>query len=343
MPQPTLPDRVRTAPKTELHVHIEGTLEPELAFALAQRNQVRLPYDSVDCLRAAYAFDSLQSFLDIYYACTAVLCCEADFHDLMLAYLARAAADGVVYAEIFFDPQVHAERGVPMGTVIAGLQAGLREGRTRYGIEGALILCFLRHLSEEAALATLAQARPYLSQLAGFGLDSGERGNPPAKFARVFAACRALGLPVVAHAGEEGPAAYVTEALDVLQVQRIDHGVRSIDDAALVRRLAAEQVPLTVCPLSNQRLQVTPDLRTHPLPHLLAAGVQVTLNSDDPAYFGGYLNANLAAVHEAFGLSSAQWETLLGNGFQASFREEDWKARWLHALALHFAEPTARP
>ncbi len=329
---------LRGAPKVELHIHIEGSLEPEMTFALARRNGITLPYADVAALRAAQQFTDLQSFLDLYYACTAVLRTAEDFQDLMLAYLARAAADGVVRAEIFFDPQVHAERGVAMATVIGGLTAGLREGQRQHGVEGALILCFLRHLSEAEAEQTLQQALPFLDQIAGFGLDSGEAGNPPGKFSRVFAACRALGKPVVAHAGEEGPAAYVRDAIDVLGVQRIDHGIRAIEDPALVQRLAALQMPLTVCPLSNQRLQVSPDLREHPLPQLLAAGVCVTVNSDDPAYFGGYLNANIAAVQAATPLTAHQWLTIISNSFQASLRDDAWKAAWQARLAAHFAE-----
>ena len=332
-----LPERVRSAPKAELHVHIEGTLEPELAMALALRNGVRLPYADAAALRQAYAFDNLQSFLDLYYACTQVLCTVRDFRDLMLAYLARAAEDGIVYAEIFFDPQVHSARGIPISTVLEGLHAGLQEGRAHFGVDGHLILCFLRHLSEEDAFATLAAARPHLDQILGFGLDSGELGNPPDKFTRVFAACRGLGKHLVAHAGEEGPADYVRDALDLLQAERIDHGVRAVEDPALLARLARKAIPLTVCPLSNQRLQVSPDLRTHPLPALLAAGAQVMLNSDDPAYFGGYLNANLEAVQAAFGFELATWRTLLGNGFRSAFQPDAWKADWLTKLDAHFA------
>jgi adenosine deaminase len=331
-----LPERVRSAPKAELHVHIEGTLEPELAFALALRNRVALPYADAAALRRAYAFGDLQSFLDLYYACTAVLCTAADFRDLMLAYLARAAADGIVYCEIFFDPQVHTARGVPFSLVLDGLCDGLLQGETQFGVEGRLIVCFLRHLSEQEAFATLEQARPHLDRVLGFGLDSGERGNPPEKFERVFAACRALGKHVVAHAGEEGPPAYVRDALDRLQAERIDHGVRSVEDPALLARLAAAGTPLTVCPLSNVRLQVTPDLRDHPLPQLIAAGTCVMLNSDDPAYFGGYLNANLEAVHAAFGFELAIWHGLLANSFRAAFQPTAWKQGWLTQLDVHF-------
>ena len=333
-----LPERVRSAPKAELHVHIEGTLEPELAFELARRNGVPLPYPDSAALRRAYDFGDLQSFLDLYYACTRVLVTADDFRALMVAYLERAHADGVVWAEIFFDPQVHAARGVSLGTVLDGLEAGLAEGRQRFGIDGALILCFLRHLSEAEAFATLEEARPYLDRILGFGLDSGERGNPPAKFERVFAECHRLGKRVVAHAGEEGPAAYVRDALDLIGAERIDHGVHAADDPALMARLAAMGIPLTVCPLSNVRLQVSPDLRDHPLPQLLAAGLCVTLNSDDPAYFGGYLNQNLDAVHAAFQWDLSTWAQVLGNGFRASFQSQAWRDAWLDRLAQHFAD-----
>lgn len=332
-----LPAIVRSAPKAELHVHVEGTLEPELAFTLAQRNGIALPWADAAVLREAYAFGDLQSFLDLYYACTRVLCRAEDFRDLVLAWMARAAVDGVVHAELFFDPQVHAQRGIPLATVLDGLEAGLEAGRERYGVEAGLILCFLRHLSEADALATLEQARPHLPRLLGFGLDSGERGNPPEKFERVFAECRRLGKHVVAHAGEEGPAVYVNDALDRLGAERIDHGVRSIEDPALVARLARQGTPLTVCPLSNVRLQVSPDLRDNPLDRLRQAGACITLNSDDPAYFGGYLNANLEAVHAAFGWDLDTWKTVLGNAFRASFQPDDWKRRWLLALDAHFA------
>ncbi len=331
-----LPDLVRSAPKAELHVHIEGTLEAELAFELAHRNGVALPYTDAGALRRAYAFEDLQSFLDLYYACTQVLCTADDFRRLVLAYLERAAQDGVVYAEIFFDPQVHAARGVPLLTVLDGLWAGLNEGRTRFGVEGQLILCFLRHLSEQEALATLEQARPHLGRILGFGLDSGERGNPPARFQRVFSACRGLGKHVVAHAGEEGPADYVRDALDLLGAERIDHGVRAVEDPLLLARLARQAIPLTVCPLSNVRLQVSPDLRRSALPQLLEAGVRVTLNSDDPAYFGGYLNDNLAAVQAALDWDLDTWQGVLSNAFRASFQPSAWKHHWLSRLDAHF-------
>lgn len=319
-------------PKAELHVHIEGTLEPDLAFALARRNGIVLPYADEAALRAAYDFDSLQSFLDLYYACADVLRTADDFRDLMLAYLERAAADNVVHAEIFFDPQTHTARGIAYRTVLDGLEEGLRIGRQRWGISGLLILCFLRHLSEEEAFATLAEAEPWLDRIHGFGLDSSEKGHPPSKFARVFARCRELGKPVVAHAGEEGPPAYVVEALDLLGSARIDHGVRSVEDPELVARLAREAIPLTVCPLSNLRLCVFGSMAEHTLPQLLAAGVRVTVNSDDPAYFGGYLNDNIRAVQAAFGFDAATWQRIARNSFEASFVDAAQKAAWIAEL-----------
>lgn len=323
-------------PKAELHVHIEGTLEPELAFALARRNGIILPYADVAALQAAYAFDSLQSFLDLYYACADVLRTREDFRDLMLAYLEHAAADNVIHAEIFFDPQTHTARGIPFATVFEGLEDGLRIGRERWGVSGCLILCFLRHLSEESALETLAQAEPFLDRITGFGLDSSEKGNPPAKFARVFSRCRELGKPVVAHAGEEGPAGYIREALDVLGAARIDHGVRATEDEDLVERLAREEIPLTVCPLSNLRLCVFPEMAEHTLARLLGAGVRVTLNSDDPAYFGGYMNDNLRAVLKAFQFDARTWYRLARNSLEASFVSTAQKNEWVAKLEAYF-------
>jgi adenosine deaminase len=325
-----------TMPKAELHVHIEGTLEPALAFALARRNGITLPYADEAALAAAYNFDSLQSFLDLYYACADVLRTADDFRDLMLAYLARAAADNVIHAEIFFDPQTHTARGIPFTTVLDGLEDGLKLGQARWGISGRLILCFLRHLSEEDAFATLAEAEPHLARIDGFGLDSSEQGNPPSKFQRVFARCRELGKPVVAHAGEEGPPAYIREALDLLGSKRIDHGVRALEDAALVERLVREGVPLTVCPLSNIRLCVFKTMAEHTLGTLLAQGVKVTLNSDDPAYFGGYLNDNIRAVQAAFQFDAATWQQLARNSFEASFASDAEKTRWIEQLDACF-------
>ena len=325
-----------TMPKAELHVHIEGTLEPALAFALARRNGITLPYADEAALAAAYNFDSLQSFLDLYYACADVLRTADDFRDMMLAYLARAAADNVIHAEIFFDPQTHTARGIPFTTVLDGLEDGLKLGQARWGISGRLILCFLRHLSEEDAFATLAEAEPHLARIDGFGLDSSEQSNPPSKFQRVFARCRELGKPVVAHAGEEGPPAYIREALDLLGSKRIDHGVRALEDAALVERLVREGVPLTVCPLSNIRLCVFKTMAEHTLGTLLAQGVKVTLNSDDPAYFGGYLNDNIRAVQAAFQFDAATWQQLARNSFEASFASDAEKTRWIEQLDACF-------
>jgi adenosine deaminase len=327
-----VPALLRTMPKAELHMHIEGSLEPELIFALAQRNQVALPYASVEALRAAYAFTDLQSFLDIYYAGASVLLQEVDFYDMAMAYLARAAADHVVRTEIFFDPQTHTERGVPMATVIHGLSRACKDAEARWGISAVLILSFLRHLSEEAAFETLEAALPYREHFIGIGLDSSERGNPPEKFERVFARCKALGLHLVAHAGEEGPPAYVWGALNALQVERIDHGVQSEQDPELMRHLAATRMPLTVCPLSNQKLCVFPDLRDHNLPRLLAAGLNVTVNSDDPAYFGGYVNDNYLQLFAATGMGAVQAYQLARNSLEATFASPAQQAAWVQQL-----------
>ena len=281
----------------------------------------------MESLKAAYEFSDLQSFLDLYYAGASVLATEQDFFDMTWAYLERAKADNVRHAEIFFDPQTHTVRGVPFGTVIEGIHAALSEGARKLGISAFLIMCFLRHLSEEDAFATLEQALPYRDKIVGVGLDSSERGHPPSKFARVFARCRQLGWRAVAHAGEEGPPAYITEALDLLKAERIDHGVRCLEDPAVVARLAAEQIPLTVCPLSNVKLRVFPSLEQHNLRQLMAAGLRVTVNSDDPAYFGGYVNENYRAVQRALGLSRAELRRLAKNSFLASFLPEAEKQR----------------
>lgn len=330
---------VRALPKAELHLHIEGTLEPELMFALAARNQVTLPWKSVEETRAAYAFTDLQSFLDLYYAGAAVLIHEQDFHDLALAYFERAHQDGIVHAELFFDPQTHTSRGVAFDTVLSGLERACTEAWQRYGISSRLILCFLRHLSEEDGFATLEAARPHLARIHGVGLDSSERGNPPARFARLFARCRELGLHLVAHAGEEGPPAYIVEALDLLQVERIDHGVRATEDLALMARLAREQVPLTVCPLSNIKLCVFPTLAQHNLKSLLDAGLKVTINSDDPAYFGGYLAKNYVDTAEALGLSRAELKRLARNSLEAAFVPPAQRAPWLARLEAIADQP----
>ena len=331
-----LPALLAAMPKAELHMHIEGSLEPEMIFALAERNGVALPYASIEELRHAYAFTDLQSFLDIYYAGASVLLKEEDFYDLAQAYLARAATENVVHAEIFFDPQTHTARGVPMETVIHGLSHACAEAPRQHGLSAALILCFLRHLSEREAFETLEAALPFREHFIGVGLDSSEVGHPPEKFARVFARCRELGFHIVAHAGEEGPPDYIWQALDVLKAERIDHGVQAVHDAALMQRLAAERVPLTVCPLSNQKLRVFPDLADHNLKALLDAGLCATVNSDDPAYFGGYVNDNLHAVAAATGLTARHAYQLAANSFEASFADAAAKARWREQLGACF-------
>lgn len=329
--------RVARAPKAELHVHIEGTLEPELVFELAQRNGVRLPYASVDDLRSAYRFDDLQSFLDLYYAAASVLKTEADFYAMAMAYFQRAVADAVVCAEVFFDPQTHTERGVAMATVVGGLQRAALDARARWGLSVQWILCFLRHLSEDQAFDTLDQALPFRSAFVGVGLDSSERGNPPSKFARVFERCRQLGLRTVAHAGEEGCSAYIEQALDLLHAQRIDHGVRCTDDPELVRRLVRLGTPLTVCPLSNVKLRVFDHMRDHNLPYLLDEGVCVTVNSDDPAYFGGYINDNYRALMDAHpNLGKKQLKQLLRNSLCSTWARADDQQRWLAQLDAVF-------
>ncbi|MBC5781617.1 adenosine deaminase [Ramlibacter sp. USB13] len=331
-----LPTLLATMPKAELHIHIEGSLEPELIFQLAQRNGVALPYASVEELRRAYAFTNLQSFLDIYYAGASVLLREQDFHDMAWAYLQKAAADHVIRTEIFFDPQTHTARGVSMETVIRGLSRACKDAK-KLGVDAELILCFLRHLSEEDAFATLEQALPFREHFIGVGLDSSELGHPPEKFARVFAKCRAEGLHLVAHAGEEGPPAYVWSALDVLKVERIDHGVQSAKDPALMKRLADERIPLTVCPLSNLKLCVFPDLQQHNLRELLEAGLCATVNSDDPAYFGGYMNDNFLQTAAAIGLDRQHAYQLARNSFEGSFAEPSAKARYIERLDAAFA------
>ena len=336
IPTDRLPDLLRQMPKAELHIHIEGSLEPELIFALAKRNQVALPYASVEDLRQAYAFTNLQSFLDIYYAGASVLITEQDFYDMARAYLVRAAADNVVHTELFFDPQTHTARGVAMGTVINGLHRACVDAQKDLGVSAALILCFLRHLSEEEAFETLEQALPYRNKFIGVGLDSSELGHPPEKFARVFARCGELGLHLVAHAGEEGPPAYVWAALDVLKVERIDHGVQSVKDPALMRRLAQDRIALTVCPLSNQKLCVFPNLADHNLGQLLAAGLAATVNSDDPAYFGGYMNDNFVQTFAATGLSAQHAYQLAANSFEASFIDAAAKRAFTERLQACF-------
>ncbi|WP_369037576.1 adenosine deaminase [Streptomyces adonidis] len=318
-------------PKAELHLHIEGTLEPELAFALAARNAVVLPYADTEELRKAYLFEDLQSFLNLYYELMAVLRTEQDFADLANAYLARAAAQGVRHAEIFFDPQAHIARGVEMGTVVEGLWLALRDSESTHGISTQLIMCFLRDQSAASAMETLDAARPYLDRISGVGLDSAEVGHPPVKFREVYEAAAGLGLRRVAHAGEEGPPSYITEALDILGVERIDHGLRCMEDPELVARLVRERVPLTLCPLSNVRLRAVDVLAEHPLPAMLDAGLLCTVNSDDPAYFGGYVGDNFGAVREALGLGEERLRELARNSFLASFLDgdEERRARYL--------------
>ncbi|HEY2558304.1 MAG TPA: adenosine deaminase [Caldimonas sp.] len=320
VPRRRLPELLRAMPKAELHLHIEGTLEPELIFELARKNGVALAYPSVDALRAAYSFADLQSFLDVYYAGASVLLHASDFEAMAMAYFRRAAADHVVHAEIFFDPQTHTARGVPIATVIHGLAAARERAARELGVTSALILCFLRHLSEEEALATLDEALPLREHFVGVGLDSSERGHPPEKFARVFARAGELGLHRVAHAGEEGPPSYIEAALDVLHAERIDHGVRCVESPALVERLARERVALTVCPLSNLKLRVFDRLADHNIGELLSAGIRATINSDDPAYFGGYINDNFVATFEALPqLGAADAYALARNSLEASF------------------------
>ena len=337
IPAARLPALLCSMPKAELHIHIEGSLEPELIFALAERNGLQLPYASVEALRSAYAFTDLQSFLDIYYAGASVLLHEQDFYDMAMAYLERAAADHVVRTEIFFDPQTHTERGVAIGTVIQGLSRACKDAQAKWGISAVLILSFLRHLSEEAAFETLEAALPYREHFIGIGLDSSELGNPPEKFQSVFERCRELGFHLVAHAGEEGPPDYVWSALKVLHVERIDHGVQSEKDMALMQRLVQTQMPLTVCPLSNLKLCVFKDLREHNLPRLLAAGLKVTVNSDDPAYFGGYINENYLQLFAATGMGAAQAYQLARNSLEATFATAEQKAAWVQQLDAHFA------
>ncbi|MFF3907000.1 adenosine deaminase [Streptomyces sp. NPDC001848] len=314
-------------PKAELHLHIEGTLEPELAFELAARNGVKLPYADTGALRAAYAFEDLQSFLNLYYELMAVLRTEQDFEDLANAYLARAAAQGVRHAEIFFDPQAHTARGVDMGTVVEGLWRALGHSEQNHGVSTQLIMCFLRDEPAESAMETLEAARPHLDRITGVGLDSAEVGHPPVKFREVYEAAAALGLRRVAHAGEEGPPEYITEALDVLGVERVDHGLRCMEDPALVERLVRERIPLTLCPLSNVRLRAVDVLEDHPLPAMLDAGLLCTVNSDDPAYFGGYVGDNFDAVRTSLGLNEERLRELARNSFLASFLEHDEERR----------------
>lgn len=332
----TLRTIVQQMPKAELHIHIEGSLEPELIFALAERNGVALAYGSVEELRRAYAFTDLQSFLDIYYAGASVLLEEQDFYDMTMAYLLRAKNDHVRHTEIFFDPQTHTARGVAFSSVINGIHRALQDAQLQWGMSGSLIMCFLRHLSEEDAFVTLEQALPYREKFIGIGLDSSERGHPPEKFARVFARCKELGLHLVAHAGEEGPPAYIQTALDMLHVERIDHGVRCMEDSALTQRLAREKVALTVCPLSNIKLRVFDKMQDHNLLALLEAGLIATVNSDDPAYFGGYINENFIQAFDALPLQRHHAQQLARNSFSAAFLDKKTKQKYLDEVDAFF-------
>lgn len=320
-------------PKAELHLHLEGSLEPELMFALAKRNSIAIPFDSVEAVRAAYSFSNLQDFLDIYYQGASVLIEEQDFHDLTYAYLQRVAADNCRHVEVFFDPQTHTDRGIAMGTVVKGITSALDRGRDELGVSSHLILSFLRHLDEKAAFETLEAAEPWLDRFLGVGLDSSELGHPPSKFARVFEESRKKGLKLFAHAGEEGPPEYIWEALDMLGIDRIDHGNRCLEDDALVKRIVADGLTLTVCPLSNLSLCVVHDLKIHPLKRMLDLGLKATINSDDPAYFGGYLNQNWVETTQALGLSDAELRVLASNSFAGSFMSEADKAAGVAAVA----------
>jgi adenosine deaminase len=337
MSEPSIPieEFIRGLPKAELHLHIEGTLEPELAFRLAQKHGIVLPYATVDDLRRAYQFSNLQSFLEIYYAGADVLRDQDDFHALAEAYLHKAHNQGVVHVEMFFDPQTHTARGVDLSAVLLGLRRAQMEAEREFGLTSRLILCFLRHLSAADAMRTLEDALPYKDLIAAVGLDSSEAGHPPSKFAAVFDRARHEGLLAVAHAGEEGPPAYIYEALDILQVQRIDHGVRCEEDPELVQRLARERMPLTVCPLSNVRLNVFEAIEDHNLKRLLDHGLCVTVNSDDPAYFGGYVSENYLAIHRGLGLSYADLALLARNSFEASFLAQPAKRRWAAAIEAY--------
>jgi adenosine deaminase len=325
---------IQALPKAELHIHIEGSLEPEMMFELARRNGVELPYRDVEAIRAAYEFNCLQDFLDLYYQGMSVLLTEQDFHDLTWAYLQRCRDDNVVHTEIFFDPQGHTDRGVAFATVFEGIWSALQRGKQELGISSRIIMCFLRHLDEEAAFATLAQAEPFLDRIEGVGLDSSELGHPPNKFLAVFKRAGDVGLKRVAHAGEEGPPDYVYQALDALQVDRIDHGNRALEDSTLVDRLVEEQMPLTVCPQSNLRLAVVADMKDHPIRQILQRGLKATVNSDDPAYFGGYMNDNFNALVDAVGLTPDEILNLVRNSFEASFLDQE-------SISLHLAAVAA--
>jgi adenosine deaminase len=323
---------IKKLPKAELHLHIEGTFEPELMFEIAQRNNVPLRFQSIQEIREAYNFHNLQSFLDIYYEGANVLLHESDFYDLTMAYLKRCQVDHVVHTEIFFDPQTHTDRGVPFEVVFQGIHRALQDAQKEWGISSQIIMCFLRHLSQEEAFKTLQQALPFKKHILAVGLDSSEKGHPPAKFKEVFEAAIHEGFLTVAHAGEEGPPEYIWEALDLLKVKRIDHGVRSIEDAKLLKRIIEEKIPLTVCPLSNIKLRVFDKMQEHNLKKLLDLGVKVTINSDDPAYFGGYANQNYRETAEALDLSLEEIKTLAQNSFEASFLSVEQKQKWIKQI-----------
>jgi adenine deaminase len=325
-------------PKAELHLHIEGTFEPELMFEIAARNNIKLKYNSVDELKSAYDFNNLQEFLDIYYNGANVLIEEQDFYDLTWAYLQKIHSQNVLHTEVFFDPQTHTSRGVSFDKVIFGIHRALEDGRKKLGISNRLILSFLRHLSEESAFQTLEETLPYKSWIAAVGLDSSEKGHPPVKFERVFAKARAEGFLTVAHAGEEGPPEYVWEALNLLNVSRIDHGNRSLEDPLLVTELVKRKMSLTICPLSNLKLKVVRDLIQHPLTEMLEKGMLATVNSDDPAYFGGYMNENYQAVAEALNLTKEQIVQLAKNSFTASFLDEETKKEMIEKVELYYRE-----
>ena len=321
-------DLIRALPKAELHLHIEGTFEPELMFELSERNGVALSYSSVDQIRAAYQFDNLQSFLNLYYQAASVLLFEQDFYDLTMAYLTKAHDENIVHSEIFFDPQTHTERGVEFAVPLKGIKRALNDAEARWGMTHKLIMCFLRHLSESDAEATLDMAIPYKDLIDGVGLDSSEKGNPPEKFQRVFERARGEGFRAVAHAGEEGPAQYIRQALEILQVERIDHGVACVEDQSLVEILAASRTPLTVCPLSNTKLKVFEHMSQHTILDLLSQGVCVTVNSDDPSYFGGYINANFEALYNKLNMNQNQLLELVYNSFEASWLGDKAKNEW---------------
>lgn len=334
---------IELLPKTELHLHIEGTLEPEMMLQMAEKNKVRLPYDSVESLQAAYQFENLQSFLDLYYQGCKVLQTEEDFYDLTWAYLEKAANNNIRHVEIFFDPQTHTERGVAMETIIGGLSQALKEGKAILNLSNELILCFLRHLSEEAAMQTLVEALPFRDYFVGVGLDSAEVGHPPEKFKQVFEEAQKNDLLTFAHAGEEGPASYIWQALELLKVTRIDHGVRCMDDTALITELKTKQIPLTVCPLSNIKLKVFDKMENHPIKRMLSLGLCATINSDDPAYFGGYLNKNYEAVAHALELSTDEIATLAKNSFKASLLDEGFQKLYMSEIDRVIEEDRENP